>query len=72
MDLVKRMFVQDLHNQTNVPLETGAVASEHNGDKEIEGIKPMEFHIKADDEHTARSNQVGTAVSRQSRARQLT
>ena len=61
MDLVKRMSVQDLYNQTNAPLETGAVASEHHGDNEIEGIKPMEFHIKAD-EHTAGSNQVGTAV----------
>ena len=41
------MSVQDLYNQTNVQLETGAVASEHHGDNETEGIKPMEFHIKA-------------------------
>ena len=72
MDLVKRMSVQDLYNQTNVQLETGAVASEHHGDNETEGIKPMEFHIKADDEDAAGSNQVGIAVSRPSRARQLT
>ena len=32
----------------------------------------MEFHIKADDEDAAGSNQVGIAVSRPSRARQLT
>ena len=31
----------------------------------------MEFHIKADDEDAAGSNQVGIAVSRPSRARQL-
>ena len=72
MDLVKRMSVQDLYNQTNVQLETGAVASEHHGDNETEGIKPMEFHIKADDEDAAGSNQVGIAVSRPSRTRQLT
>ena len=46
VDLVKRMSVQDLYNQTNVQLETVAVASEHHGDNETEGIKPMEFHIK--------------------------
>ena len=72
VDLVKRMSVQDLYNQTNVQLETGAVASEHHGDNETEGIKPMEFHIKADDENAAESNQVGIAVSRPSRTRQLT
>ena len=32
----------------------------------------MESHIKADDEDAAGSNQVGIAVSRPSRARQLT
>ena len=32
----------------------------------------MEFHIKADDEDAAGSNQLGIAVSRPSRARQLT
>ena len=69
VDLVKRMSVQDLYNQTNVQLETGAVASEHHGDNETEGIKPMEFHIKADDGDAAGSNQVGIAVSRPSRAR---
>ena len=72
VDLVKRISLQDLYNQTNVQLETGAVASEHHGDNETEGIKPMEFHIKADDEDAAGSNQVGIAVSRPSRARQLT
>ena len=72
MDLVKRISLQDLYNQTNVQLETGAVASEHHGDNETEGIKPMEFHIKADDEDAAGSNQVGIAVSRPSRVRQLT
>ena len=36
VDLVKRMSVQDLYNQTNVQLETGAVASEHHGDNETE------------------------------------
>ena len=69
MDLIKRMSVQDLYNQTNVRLETVAVASEHHRDNETEGIKPMEFHIKAVDEDAATSNQVGIAVSRASRAR---
>ena len=32
----------------------------------------MEFHIKADDEDAAGSTQVGIAVSRPSRTRQLT
>ena len=50
------MYVQDWHNQTNVQLKTGAVASEHHGHNEREGIKPMEFHIKADDEDAAGSN----------------
>ena len=72
MDLVKRMSVQDLYNQANVQLERGAVASEHHADNETEGIKSMEFHIKADDEDAAGSNQMGIAVSRPSRARQLT
>ena len=72
MDLVKRMSVQDLYNQTNVQLERGAVSSKHDGDNETEGIKPMEFYIKAVDEDAAGSNQVGIAVSRPSRARQLT
>ena len=72
MDLVKRMSVQNLYNQTNVQLEKGVVASEHHGDNETEGIKPMEFHIKADDEDAAESNQVGIAVSRPSSTRQLT
>ena len=66
VDLVKRISLQDLYNQTNVQLETGAVASKHHGDNETEGIKPMEFHIKADDEDAAGSNQVGIAVSRPS------
>ena len=39
MDLVKRMFVQDLYNQTNVQLEIGAVASKHHRDNETEGTK---------------------------------
>ena len=69
MDLVKRMSVQDLYNQTNVQLGTGVLASEHHGDNETEGIKPMEFHIKGDDGDAAGSNQVGIAVSRPSRAR---
>ena len=72
VDLVKRMSVQDLYNQKNVQLETGAVASEHHGDNETEGIKPMEFHIKAVDEDASGSNQVDIAVSRPSRTRQLT
>ena len=72
VDLVKRMSVQDLYNQTNVQLEKGAVASEHHGNNGTEEIKPMEFHIKADDEDAAESNQVGIALSRPSRARQLT
>ena len=72
VNLVKRISAQDLYNQTNVQLEKWAVASEHHGDNETEGIKPMEFHIKADDEDAAESNQVGIAVSRPSRARQLT
>ena len=72
MDLVKRVSVLDLYNQANVQLEAGAVASEHHGDNETERIKPMEFHIKADDEDTAGSNQLGIDVSRPSRARQLT
>ena len=59
VDLVKGMSVQELYNQTNFQLETGAVASENPGDNETEGIKPMEFHIKAVDEDAARSNQVG-------------
>ena len=69
VDLVKRMSVQDLCNQTNVQLGTGVLASEHHGDNETEGIKPMEFHIKGDDGDAAGSNQVGIAVSRPSRAR---
>ena len=56
------MSVQDLYNQTNVQPETIAVASEHHGDNETEGIKPMEFHIKAVDKHAAASNQVQRAV----------
>ena len=32
----------------------------------------MEFHIKADDEDAAGTNHVGIAVSKPSRARQLT
>ena len=57
VDLVKRMSVQDLYNQTNVQLEKGAAAPEHVGDNETEGIKLMEFHIKADDEEAVESNQ---------------
>ena len=51
--------VQDLCNQTNV----------QHGDNETEGIKPMEFHIKADNGDSAGSNQEGIAVSRPTRAR---
>ena len=36
-----------------------------------EGIKPIESHVKGDDEDAAGSNQVGIAVSRPSRVRQL-
>ena len=72
MDVVRRMAVQDLYNQINVQLEIGAAASEHHADNETEGIKPMEYHIKAADEDAAGSNQVGIAISRPSRARQLT
>ena len=72
MDLAKRMPVQDLYNQTNVQLETGAAASEHHGDNETEETKLTEFHFKADDEDAPGSNQVGIAVSRPSRTRQLT
>ena len=42
MDLVRRMAVQDLYNQINVQLEIGAAASEHHGDNETEGIKPID------------------------------
>ena len=66
MDLVKRMSVQDLYNQAV------EVASEYDRDNEAEGLKPMEFHIKAADEDADGSNQVRIAVSRPSRARQLT
>ena len=69
VDLVKRLSVQDLYNQANVQLETRGIASEHHGDNETEGLKPIEFHIKADDSDAAGSNQVGIAVSRPSRAR---
>ena len=72
LDLVKRMYVQDLYNQTSAQLEAGAVASEHHGDNETEGIKPIEFHVKGDDEDAAGSNQVGKALSRPSTTRQLT
>ena len=72
VDLVKRISLQDLYNQTNVQLETGAVASKHHGDNETEGIKPMEFHIKAVDQDAVGSNQMGMSVSRLSRARKLT
>ena len=43
-----------------------------NVDNVTEGIKPMEFHVNADDEDAAGSKQVGIVVSRPSRARQLT
>ena len=46
--------------------------SEYHGDNETEGIKQMEFHIKADDDDVAGSNQVDIAVSRPSSNRQLT
>ena len=49
-----------------------AVAPEHHGGNETEGIKLMEFHIKADDEDAAGTNHMGIAVSKPSRARQLT
>ena len=39
---------------------------------EGKGIKPIESHVKGDDEDAAGSNQVGIAVSRPSRVRQLT
>ena len=38
----------------------------------MEVMKQKEFHIKAVDENAAGSNQMGIAVSRPSRARQLT
>ena len=70
--LVKRMSVQDLYDQATVQLERGVPASEHHRDNKTEGIKPIEFQIKAVDEDAAGSNQVGIAGSRSSRARQLT
>ena len=68
MDLVKRMSVQDFYNQTSVQLGRSAAALEHHGDNKTEGIKPMELHIK-DDEDAAGSNQMGRAGSRLRRAR---
>ena len=64
--------MQDLYDQATVQLERGVPASEQYRDNETEGIKPIEFQVKAVDEDAAGSNQVGIAGSRSSRARQLT
>ena len=63
------MSVQDLYNPTNVQPETVAVALEHPGDNEKEGITPMELHIKTVDEDAAGSYQMRIAVSKPSTAR---
>ena len=51
------MSVQDLYNLASVKLGRGAAALKHHGDNETEATKPMEFHIK-DDEDAAGSNQM--------------
>ena len=38
VDLVKRMSVEDLYNQTNVDFEKGEAVSKHHRDNETEGI----------------------------------
>ena len=65
------MSFQDLYNPTKVQPETVAVAPEHPEDNKKEGITSMEFYIKTVDKDAAGSNQMGIAVWKPSRARQL-
>ena len=45
VDLVKRMSVNDLSNQTNAQISEQAIASGGYGNVGAEGIKPMELHV---------------------------
>ena len=53
-------------------LETETVASEHHGDNETEGIKPIGFDIQAVDEDAAECSQVGIAASEPKQGLQFT
>ena len=73
VDMVKRMSVNDLSNQTNAQISEQPIASGGYGNIGAEGINPMELHVCAPGEDVNdETMEVGISVSRTRRTRQLT
>ena len=70
VDLVKRMSMNEISNQTNAEISEQPIISGGYGNIGAEGIKLMELHVCAPGEETTK--EVRTSVSRRRKTRQLT
>ena len=73
VDLVKRMSMNELSNQTNAEISEQPIISGGYGNIGAEGIKLMELHVCAPgEEANDKTKEVRSSVSRTRKTRQLT